>query len=76
MPKDLKELVLLRLEAMPSNIEISLGEFGVLSKQDLIEHVRKEDSLGKLMVDMQLKYLQSMKRFAYASKDSAHTAVS
>lgn len=56
-----KELVLIRLKSMPSNIEVSVGSVGTLSKEDLINHVEKDDDLGRLIVEMQKKYLQSMK---------------
>ena len=56
-----KELVLIRLNSMPSNIKISIGSLGTLSKEDLIEHVKKDDEFGKLIVEMQKKYLRAMK---------------
>ena len=58
---EFKKLVLLRLEAMPDNVSVSLGSHGELSKHDLIGHVEKGDELGKTIVDMQIKYLQAMK---------------
>lgn len=58
---DIKKLVVLRLEAMPKNIAVSLGSYGDLSKNQLIEHVVKEDALGKKIIEMQLAYLKSMK---------------
>ncbi|MBI3190955.1 hypothetical protein HYZ41_04610 [archaeon] len=56
-----KEVVLVRLNSMPDNIEISMGSIGTLSKNDLIEHVERGDDFGQLIVEMQKKYIQSMK---------------
>ncbi len=60
-PEEIKKLVLIRLEAMPDNIKIAIGSEGELSKKELIERVKKEDKLGKLIIDKQLKYLRAMK---------------
>ncbi len=60
--QELKQLILVRLESMPDTIRISVGSEGKeLSKEDLVEHVKKEDSLGKMFIEMQLKYLRTMK---------------
>ena len=59
--EEMKKLVLLRLESMPSNIKIALGSGEQLSRDKLIEHVKKDDALGKMIVDVQGKYLRSMK---------------
>jgi hypothetical protein len=60
--EEIKKLVLTRLEAMPDTIRVSIGTEGKeLAKNDLIEHVKKEDSLGKMIIEMQLRYLQALK---------------
>ncbi len=60
--EEIKKLVLTRLEAMPDTIRVSIGAEGKeLAKNDLIEHVKKEDSLGKMIIEMQLRYLKAMK---------------
>ena len=61
--EEIKKIVLLRLEAMPDNIKINLGSSGELKKGDLIRHVKNEDDIGKLIIDVQLKYLRAMKGF-------------
>ncbi len=59
---DEKQIVLARLETMPSNMSLSIGGVGgSLSKWDLIEHVKKEDELGKLVVDVYMAGLRSFK---------------
>ena len=60
--EEIKKLVLLRLETMPETIRISIGLEGKeLAREDLIDHVKKEDQLGKMIIEMQLRYLKSMK---------------
>jgi hypothetical protein len=58
--EEIKNLVLVRLEAMPSNIKIFLGG-KPFCKEELIEEVKKDTELGKLIIEMQLKYLRQMK---------------
>jgi len=59
--QNIKDLVLMRLETMPKTIKIVLGFDKELNREDLINHVKKEDKLGKLIIEMQLKYLRSLK---------------
>lgn len=59
--EEIKRLVIIRLEAMPPNIRISIGG-NDLSKEELVKEVKQDTDLGKLIVKMQLEYLRSMKR--------------
>lgn len=59
--KEIKELVIVRLESMPDTIKIAFGSGEELTKKQLIEHVKEEDQFGKLIIDMQVKYLESLK---------------
>jgi len=60
--EEIKELVITRLKTMPANIKMSVGSYGIFSKNELIESVRKENEVGKLVIEMQLKYLKSFKK--------------
>lgn len=55
------KLIITRLEAMPDNLEVNIGSVGTLNKADLISHVKQQDDLGKQIVDMQMRYLKSLK---------------
>ena len=46
---------------MPPNLKLSVGRYGTFTKEELIERVQKEDEVGKLIIEMQLKYLRSFK---------------
>ncbi len=57
----IKELVIARIDAkMPSNLKISIGSSGSLSKEEMIEHVRKGDEEGKQIVQMHLNFIKAV----------------
>ena len=63
MEDDEIKLVIARLNTMPNNVNVNLGDSGILNKSDLINHVKNQDELGRKIVDMQLRYLRSLKEF-------------
>lgn len=58
------DLVVARLETLPPNISMSIGDKGSFDLSELIEHVRDCDEIGKQIIEMQLLYLQSLKELA------------
>ena len=58
--EDIINLVIARLKTIPSNVELSVGNEGSFSIDELIEKVRKQDDIGKKMIEMQLAYLRSL----------------
>ena len=60
--EDIKKLVIMRLQSMPQNLKLSIGKYGTFTKEELIERVQEEDEVGKLIIEMQLKYLRSFKK--------------
>jgi len=58
--EDITNLVIARLETIPSNIEISVGGNGSFTIGELIERVKKQDDIGKKMIEVQLAYLRSL----------------
>ena len=60
--KEIKELVKARLSVMPDDISVSVGAEGkTYSRDERIEHVNKGDSIGKLIVDIDMGFLQALK---------------
>lgn len=59
--KNLIELVVSRLQTIPDEQDISIGQEGSFTKKELIQHVKKNDKLGKKFIEIELHYLQSMK---------------
>lgn len=58
--EDIKELIIARLEVMPSNYQLSIGSEGTFTKEDLIEHVKVSDSIGIQIVNMQLNFISAL----------------
>lgn len=57
---NVKELVILRLRAIPSNLKISIGNFGEFTKDELIREVEKESPAGRAAIRMELLFLREM----------------
>ena len=59
--EDIKRLVIARIDAkMPSTIKLSIGDTGSLSKEEMIEHVNKMDTIGKQIVMMHLNFIKAV----------------
>ncbi len=56
----LKELVLARLDVMPQNFKLSIGNEGTFNKQQLMESVKKGDEIGKQVIDMQMNFIKAL----------------
>lgn len=71
--EDITNLVVARLETIPSNIEISVGGDGSFTISELIERVKKQDNIGKKMIEMQLSYLRSLGKLPTQELQNAST---
>ena len=67
-------LVIARLETIPSNVEISVGGDGSFTVSELIEKVKKRDDIGKKMIEVQLAYLRSLGKLPTQELQDAATA--
>lgn len=57
----IKELIIARIDAkMPSNIKMSIGSKGSLSKEEMIEHIKKGDETGKQIIQMHLNFIKAI----------------
>lgn len=61
--EDLKELVIARIEVRPGNKKTFIGgpDGGEFSKEDLIEHVRRGDSIGRKVIEIEMTFLKALK---------------
>lgn len=59
MKEEVKELVIARLDQLPSNVKISIGGVGSFTKDELINHVKEGDSVGERVAEVQLAYIRS-----------------
>ena len=55
------DLVIARLQNLPSNKDISIGSSGEFTKAELIEHVKNFDDIGQKMIAIEMDFLRSMK---------------
>jgi hypothetical protein len=58
---EFQKLVRIRLQALPENTSLSIGSLGSFNKQELLEHVEKNDDIGKQMIEIDKMYLQALK---------------
>jgi hypothetical protein len=59
--EEVKKLIIARIEArMPSNIKMSIGGIGSLSKEEMIEHVKKGDEQGQQIVTMHMNFIKAV----------------
>lgn len=60
--KEIQELVKARLSVMPDNVSISVGAEGeTYTRDELIKHIDKKDDIGKLIIDIDMGFLQALK---------------
>jgi hypothetical protein len=62
LKEEIKRITVKRLDAMPSNIKISIGNYGDFNKNQLIEHVKSWDEIGETVAEIQLNFLRSFKK--------------
>ena len=63
--QELKEIIISRFSSskLPDNIKFSIGSLTSepLNVKELIQHIRDEDEIGKVMIEMELNYLRALK---------------
>lgn len=59
--EEAKELVIARIDVLPKDKMISIGSSGEFTKDELIEHVRRGDEIGKKIIDIELTFLRALK---------------
>ncbi len=65
--EDIRNLVIARLRTFSRDRKISIGSEGEFSADELIERVKKDDDVGKTIIQIQLQYLQSLKEGLFLS---------
>ncbi|MEW5896601.1 MAG: hypothetical protein AB1668_02840 [Nanoarchaeota archaeon] len=67
IPEAAKELVITKIEAqMPSHLKLSIGSYGTMSKEELIKHVKDEDTIGKQIVEAHISFLKAIAKGEFA----------
>lgn len=66
--EQIKDLVVARLQVLPPDASISIGSEGDFTRDQLIEHVKNNDDIGKKITEIELEYLRLLKEgIFYAS---------
>ena len=60
--EEIKKLVIARLEVLPENKKVSIGNFGEFSKSELIDNVNKNTEIGNKIIEIELEFLRAMKK--------------
>jgi hypothetical protein len=58
--EELKELVLARIEVMPKNFKLSIGNKGTFTKSELITHIKDGDEIGMQVIKMQVSFIKAL----------------
>ncbi len=59
--KEKMEIVIARLNVLPGNRKIAIGSYGSYTPQELIQHVKDGDELGKKVVEIQVAFITAIK---------------
>ena len=59
--ESIRQLVIERLKTIPPDKKISIGERGDFTAEELISRVQKNDEIGQKIIEVQVKFLQSLK---------------
>ena len=75
MEEDIKELVIARIKSLPEGTGVSIGSSGNFSKEDMIQHVEKNDEIGRKIIEIELNFLQKLKEgIIYERQPAGHEA--
>jgi len=56
----IKELIIARIDLMPKNYKLSIGDLGTFNKEEMIEHVKKGDKTGKQIIAMEINFIKAL----------------
>lgn len=57
--EEIKELVITRIEAqMSPNLRLSIGEKGSLNTEEIIEHVKRGDPIGRQIIESHMRFIK------------------
>lgn len=68
--KEIKEIVKARLSIMPPDAVLSIGSFGEFNRDQIIKEVENNTEVGKKVVEVQLEYLQMLKKGIFYGEPS------
>ena len=60
----LRELAIVRLERMPPNVQLNVGEYGTFTQRQLIEQIREGTEIGKEAVNLQIELIRLIPKYS------------
>jgi hypothetical protein len=60
--QETKEVVIMRIESMPSNLKLSIGNNQSLTKEEMIQHVQDEDPTGRQIINSHISFMKAIAR--------------
>ena len=61
MEDDFQKLVYARLQTLPRDFIISAGDFGDVTKDDALKHVKDNDEIGQFIIVIDRQYFNALK---------------
>ena len=58
---DFQKLVYTRWQAFPKGYSISVGDYGIITKEDALKHVAEKDEIGELLIAIDRNYFDKIK---------------
>lgn len=68
---EIRCLVIERLKALPSDIKVSIGDEGSFNKDELIAKIKTNDPTGRKFIELELEYLQALKKGEFFNESCA-----
>ncbi len=58
--EELKKIVLWKLDTIPPNFKLAVGNEGTFTKEELKQHVEKGDEIGVVFAQMQPNFMKAL----------------
>lgn len=58
---DFQQLVYARLQSLPQGYTLSIGDAGTITKEEALEHVKSDDEIGQIIIQIDRNYFNMLK---------------
>lgn len=58
---DFRKLVYTRLQSLPKDFVIAMGDYGEITKEEALNHVQKNDEIGRFIIMVNREYFDMLK---------------
>lgn len=63
--KNIEDVVCARIKAMPKDLRISISPMGIYSPEEILDHIKKKDEVGKKIIEIESSYLEFLEKENY-----------